>query len=90
MEASDFPALPDGRRPLSDKVASVVTEAVRAGRIRPGHYLPAEEALARHWGVSRPTVHRGFLAAVRATEGLLHLVRGNGWQVPWRTEETVP
>lgn len=84
MEASEFPQLPDGRAPISDKVAAVTIQVIKGGQIPFGQYLPSETALATHWGTTRPTVNRGMQGA--RTAGLVRLVRGNGWQVMYSEE----
>lgn len=64
-----------GRRtPLYLKVAAALRTAITAGEYGSGARLPAEDALARRYGVSRGTV-RQALAALR-TDGLITSRRG--------------
>ncbi|MFC5800523.1 GntR family transcriptional regulator [Streptomyces formicae] len=63
-----------GRTPLYLKVAADLRTAITAGEYGSGAKLPAEDELARRYGVSRGTV-RQALAALR-TDGLITSRRG--------------
>ncbi|MER5891305.1 GntR family transcriptional regulator [Streptomyces sp. NPDC001941] len=63
-----------GKSPLYRKVAGDLRTAIEAGEYGSGARLPAEDALARRYGVSRGTV-RQALAALRA-DGLVTSRRG--------------
>ncbi|MFD7440341.1 GntR family transcriptional regulator [Streptomyces sp. NPDC059909] len=63
-----------GRTPLYLKVAADLRTAITAGEYGSGAKLPAEDELARRYGVSRGTV-RQALAALRA-DGLITSRRG--------------
>jgi DNA-binding FadR family transcriptional regulator len=60
MRPTDGPA----RRPrrLYASVAAQIAELVRELELEPGDKLPAEANLARHFGVSRPTVREALVA----------------------------
>jgi GntR family transcriptional regulator len=66
---------PDNLR-LYGRVASHIRERILSGRYVPGRRLPAEEALAKELGVSRPTV-RSALALLN-DEGVISTRRGVG------------
>ncbi|MET9360887.1 GntR family transcriptional regulator [Streptomyces sp. NPDC006632] len=63
-----------GKSPLHRKVAGDLRSAIAAGEYGSGARLPAEEELARRYGVSRGTV-RQALASLRA-DGLVTSRRG--------------
>jgi integrase len=45
---------------LYTELADALTEAVSAGRLRPGQLLPAAPAVAAHCGLVKSTVHRAY------------------------------
>ena len=55
-----------GRRPLFERVAAALVDAIRAGRLRPGARLPSTRGLARSLGVHRNTVIAAYRRAGRA------------------------
>jgi GntR family transcriptional regulator / MocR family aminotransferase len=62
--------------PLYRQVADQIRDALLAGRIAPGDYLPASRALALDLGVSRITTLQAFEQLV--AEGFLETRRGSG------------
>jgi DNA-binding FadR family transcriptional regulator len=44
----------------ADLVVAGVRDAIRAGDLQPGSRLPAEKALAAHYGISRPTLREAL------------------------------
>ncbi|MER5764926.1 GntR family transcriptional regulator [Streptomyces sp. NPDC002082] len=71
---NEAPRDPQPRTPLYLKVAGDLRAAITAGEYGSGARLPAEDELARRYGVSRGTV-RQALAALR-TDGLITSRRG--------------
>ncbi|WP_405496885.1 GntR family transcriptional regulator [Streptomyces sp. NBC_00096] len=71
---NEAPSDPVRRTPLYLKVAGDLRTAIAAGEYGSGARLPAEDELARRYGVSRGTV-RQALAALR-TDGLVTSRRG--------------
>lgn len=61
---------------LSSRVAAALQEKIRSGTLPEGARLPTENALAKHFGVSR-TVIREAIAALKA-EGLVETRQGSG------------
>jgi GntR family transcriptional regulator, transcriptional repressor for pyruvate dehydrogenase complex len=61
---------------LSSRVAAALQDKIRSGTLPEGARLPTENALARHFGVSR-TVIREAIAALKA-EGLVETRQGSG------------
>lgn len=61
---------------LSARVAETLLGKIRAGELAPGARLPSEDALAKHFGVSR-TVIREAMASLR-TEGVIATRHGIG------------
>lgn len=51
---------PSSPVPLWAQIESGLATAIRERRITPGQRLPAEQDLARGWGVSRGTVRHGL------------------------------
>src|SRR5438034_823604 len=71
------------RHDTTDSAAAVVSHVrnlIDHGRLKPGDRLPPERDLARHVGVSRPTVRAGLrtLAAL----GVVRSRRGSGTYIP--------
>lgn len=71
---NEAPRDPAPRTPLYLRVAGDLRTAITAGEYGSGARLPAEDELARRYGVSRGTV-RQALAALR-TDGLITSRRG--------------
>lgn len=67
---------PAGRIPPYLVVAQLVRQDIMAGRYQVNQALPAEEALAATYGVSRDTVRAAF--GVLREEGLIMTRRGAG------------
>lgn len=61
---------------LSARVAAALQQKLRSGTLPPGARLPTENAMAKHFGVSR-TVIREAIAALKA-EGLVETRQGSG------------
>lgn len=61
MEAKDFPPLPPGQKRAA--VTKVVMMLIKSGTLAPGDRLPAENALAAYWGISRRPVREGLEVA---------------------------
>lgn len=81
----------DDQRPITryETAYIEVTDRLRR-RITRGEWewrtpLPSEDALAEHYGVSRPTVRRALEALVE--EGLVEKRRGKGTFVVWQPAE---
>lgn len=62
--------------PLSARLAQLLRELIRAGRLTSGDRIPGEPQLARKYSVSRNTVQRAL--AILADEGLIMRRRGVG------------
>ena len=77
-----------GATSLSARVAEVLLAKIRGGELTPGSRLPSEEALAKHFGVSR-TVIREAMASLRA-EGVIATRHGIGAFVRSAEETDVP
>jgi DNA-binding GntR family transcriptional regulator len=68
-------------------VAADVRTAIREGRFKPGARLPAEQALAQHYGVARITIRRAL--ETLEGEGLVGAVARRGHFVRAGTGEPV-
>src|SRR5690349_5425349 len=65
------------RKPhLPSQVASLITQEIAAGRLKPGDQLPTEQALSQSYGVSRNVV-REAIARLRS-EGIVQSRQGVG------------
>ncbi len=62
--------------PLYYQVKTVVLQRIRAGEFKPNDQLPAEDVLARQFGVSKATVRHALNELTR--EGVLRRVQGSG------------
>jgi GntR family transcriptional regulator/MocR family aminotransferase len=82
----------DGSATLVDRIAVLIIEDIRRGRLRPGAWLPGSRPLAQALGVDRETVQRAV--AVLAVEGWLEVVPRRGTRVadelPTRTPRALP
>lgn len=65
-----------GERPLYDRIADAVCEAVAEGRFAPGDKLPTETALATDLKINRLTVSRAYEHL--RTRGVVRQRRGSG------------
>ncbi len=82
-QAAAGPAALDGRAPaplpgvaLHHQIKEDMFLHLRSGRWPPGHELPTEEALCKHYGVSRGTLRQAILDLVSA--GYIERKRGRG------------
>jgi DNA-binding FadR family transcriptional regulator len=64
------------RRRLSETVAGQLEEAILSGDFQTGHRLPAEQALADQFGVSRNVVREAF--KMLQERGLIEVLNGSG------------
>jgi GntR family transcriptional regulator len=69
-----------------EQIATDLRDGITSGTYRAGATLPTESALAEHYGVSRPTVHRAIAQLV--AEGLLSQARRRGTLVRRRPPRT--
>ncbi len=60
----------------SERVARLLCEQISHHDLQPGDRLPSENALATHFGVSRPVI-REAIAMLKA-DGLLETFQGSG------------
>jgi len=72
---------------LSDKVSELLTEAIMAGKLRPGDRLPAERELGSQFKVSRTVVREAVRSL--AARGLVHVTSGRGVEVSRVSSGTV-
>ena len=64
----------DADRAVYRQIADLLADEIRAGRWRPGHQLPGEDALAQRFEVARSTVHKALVVLREA--GLVILRKG--------------
>ncbi|MGI5206356.1 GntR family transcriptional regulator [Spirillospora sp. CA-108201] len=76
MQANDDTTQAPTGDPQWRVIASDLRVAILDGRYLPGAALPSEPDLARHYGVSRPTVRKAIESLV--SEGLVYVLRGRG------------
>ena len=60
----------------SERVAEILLEKIRGNELPAGSRLPSENAMARHFGVSRPVIREAI--AVLKAEGLVETRSGSG------------
>jgi GntR family transcriptional regulator len=70
---------PESPLPLYHQLAHVLREGIRTGAYRPGSRIPSETALARRFGIGRPTVRQATDLLVRRR--CLERRRGSGTYV---------
>jgi GntR family transcriptional regulator len=71
-------------RPIYQRIADTLRDAIESGELGPGSRLPSEAELCRRFGAAQGTV-RGALAVLRG-EGLIHAEHGRGVFVRPRRE----
>ncbi|WP_155337884.1 GntR family transcriptional regulator [Acrocarpospora corrugata] len=76
MPNSPYSAVPGQRLPLSEEVRGLLMAQITEGTLKPGQRLPSEPALAKQYGISRPTL-REILSGLEA-DGLVRRVHGVG------------
>ncbi|GII91341.1 hypothetical protein Ssi02_15720 [Sinosporangium siamense] len=59
--------------PIYRQIADQITVDIRAGNLLPGHPIPSESELVRHYGASRATVRQAV--ALLREQGLVYTVR---------------
>lgn len=75
--------------PLYGQIRSQIEEAIKTGRLKPGHALPSEPELARSLGVSKMTVRHALNQLVG--DGLITRQKGRGTFVAHqKVEITLP
>jgi len=78
---------PPRRQRLSDSITEHVERLIVDGRLKPGDPLPSERDLAKHLGVSRPSLREALL--VLESRGLVQARRGGGFGVTDVTGPTI-
>ncbi|MCR8576143.1 GntR family transcriptional regulator [Streptomyces sp. Isolate_219] len=69
----------DAPEPPFQQLAEILRARVTRGDWKPNRAIPSENALAEHYGLSRPTVRRAIAAL--ADNGLVYAVSGRGTYV---------
>jgi GntR family transcriptional regulator, transcriptional repressor for pyruvate dehydrogenase complex len=64
---------------LCEEIARDLAQAISKGRLRPGDFLPAEQALAEKYGASRTAVREALM--VLNTRGMVEVMHGRGTRV---------
>jgi GntR family transcriptional repressor for pyruvate dehydrogenase complex len=83
-----FSAITQARRPrLSDTITEQIESLIVGGELKPGDSLPSERDLAKHLGVSRPSLREALL--VLESRGLVQARRGGGFGVTDITGPTI-
>jgi GntR family transcriptional regulator, transcriptional repressor for pyruvate dehydrogenase complex len=88
--SSDHPfrtVTPPRRQRLSDSITEHIERLIVDGRLKPGDPLPSERDLAKHLGVSRPSLREALL--VLESRGLVQARRGGGFGVTDVTGPTI-
>lgn len=78
---------PPRRQRLSDTITEQVERLIVDGRLKPGDPLPSERDMAKHLGVSRPSLREALL--VLESRGLVQARRGGGFGVTDVTGPTI-
>ncbi len=78
---------PVRRQRLSDSITEQVERLIVDGKLKPGDSLPSERDLAKHLGVSRPSLREALL--LLESRGLLQARRGGGFGVTDVTGPTI-
>jgi GntR family transcriptional repressor for pyruvate dehydrogenase complex len=78
---------PPRRQRLSDSITAQIERLIVDGRLKPGDPLPSERDLAKHLGVSRPSLREALL--VLESRGLVQARRGGGFGVTDVTGPTI-
>ena len=73
LDLGDVPVFGGNR---SERVAEILLEKIRGNELPAGSRLPSENAMARHFGVSRPVIREAI--AVLKAEGLVETRSGSG------------
>ena len=76
---------PQSPLPLYHQLADILTEQIRSGVYSPGNAVPSETAIAKQYGIGRPTVRQAMDNLVR--KGLLERKRGSGTFVRQKEHE---
>ncbi len=76
---------PKSPLPLYHQLADILTERIRSGLYGPGDAVPSETAIAKQYGIGRPTVRQSMDILVR--KGLLERKRGSGTFVRHKEHE---
>jgi DNA-binding GntR family transcriptional regulator len=79
MPALDIAVSHSSPIPIYHQIAEQLQQAIAAGNLAKGDFLPSEVELAESWGISRPTARRAIQELVE--RGLLVRKRGVGTQV---------
>jgi GntR family transcriptional repressor for pyruvate dehydrogenase complex len=79
MSLANFPATMSVRGSRPNDVLALFRRMIRDGRVRPGERLPNERDLARHLGVSRPSLREAVRAL--AAMNILEVRQGDGTYV---------
>ncbi len=83
-----FRTVTPARKPrLSETITEQIEQMIVEGRLRPGDSLPSERDLARHLGVSRPSLREALL--LLESRGLVQARRGGGFGVTDVTGPTI-
>jgi GntR family transcriptional repressor for pyruvate dehydrogenase complex len=64
---------------LCEEIARDLAHAISKGRLRPGNFLPAEQALAEKYQASRTAVREALM--VLSTRGMVEVMHGRGTRV---------
>ncbi|MCA1794971.1 MAG: GntR family transcriptional regulator [Desulfobacteraceae bacterium] len=67
---------PDSPIPLYHQLAEIVTDRIKSGAYRPGENIPSEIAMAKQYGIGRPTVRQAMDVLVQ--KKLIQRRRGAG------------
>jgi GntR family transcriptional regulator, transcriptional repressor for pyruvate dehydrogenase complex len=78
---------PPRRHRLSDSITQQIEQLIVEGTLTPGDPLPSERDLAKHLGVSRPSLREALL--VLESRGLIQAKRGGGFGVTDITGPTI-
>jgi GntR family transcriptional repressor for pyruvate dehydrogenase complex len=78
---------PPRRQRLSDSITEHVERLIVEGQLKPGDALPSERDLAKHLGVSRPSLREALL--IMESRGLVQARRGGGFGVTDVTGPTI-
>ena len=74
--------------PFYYQIAGLIRNSILEGTWPAGSQLPTENALARQYGVSRPTIRNA--KAMLEDEGYIHSIKGSGCYVngqkTWKTQ----
>ncbi len=76
---------PQSPLPLYHQLADILTERIKSGVYAPGEAIPSETAIAKQYGIGRPTVRQSMDILVR--KGFLERKRGSGTFVRHKEHE---